>query len=363
MDHSKPHPEFYNVPWATDSFNGMPYRSLGRSGLRVSNVGLGTWKIGYPRTGDGARVDEKAAWRIFDRAIECGVTFWDTANRYNGASGNSERIIGRWFRSNPEQRRNVVLATKVFGGMDGRTPNHSGLSRLSIMESVYACLERLQVESVDVLYFHAFDPVTPIEESLAAVEDLMRQDIVRYLAVSNFSVAQLNEYRKASGAFSRCCVLAVQNQFDILNGEGKEHSGVLGCAAKTGVSFVAWSPLARGLLSEKYLEPAKASRGDRLIDEGDLVKVLTPETLATLRRLAVVARELGLTLTQLALAYMLTLPGMGPVIPSATSVEQVEANAAAGKVVLSEAQRRRVRDALAGPGRGRARSGSARPAP
>jgi aryl-alcohol dehydrogenase-like predicted oxidoreductase len=315
----------------------------------VSNVGLGTWKVGYPRTGDGARVDEKTAWRIFDRAIECGVTFWDTANRYNGASGNSERIIGRWFRRNPQPRRNVVLATKVFGGMDGRTPNHSGLSRLCITESVYACLERLQVESIDVLYFHAFDPVTPVDESLAAVEDLMRQDLVRYLAVSNFSVAQLEAYRVAAKAFSRCRVLAVQNQFDVLHGEAQDRRGVFEYAAKTGVSFVAWSPLARGLLSERYLDPTRTGRGDRLVDEGDLDKILTPATLAKLHRLADMARELDLTLTQLALAYMLSLAGMGPVIPSASTVQQLEANATAGKVVLTAAQQQRVREALAGP--------------
>src|SRR5512133_3479241 len=151
MDHLQPHPEHYNAPCVADTYNGMPYRAVGRSGLRASSVGLGTWKFGLPETGDGARVDEKTAYAIFDRAIELGVTFWDTANRYNAASGNSERLIGRWLATNPNQRRNVVIATKVFGGMDGHSPNHNRLSRTNILESVYACLERLQVDTIDLL--------------------------------------------------------------------------------------------------------------------------------------------------------------------------------------------------------------------
>jgi len=101
MDHSVPHPDLYGVEYEMDDFNGMPYRWIGQSGLRASAVGLGTWKYGLPETGDGARVDERTAFQIFDRAIELGVTFWDTANRYNNASGNSERVIGRWLKATP----------------------------------------------------------------------------------------------------------------------------------------------------------------------------------------------------------------------------------------------------------------------
>lgn len=186
---------FYNIPFETESFNGMPYRRLGGSGLKVSNVGLGTWKMGYPESGDGSRVDEQTTFKIFDRAIELGVTFWDTANRYNNASGNSERLIGSWFKNNPDQRRNVVLATKLSGAMDGFTPNHCGLSRANIMEAVYASLERLQSDHIDLLYFHSFDRGTPPEESMLAIEDLVKQDMVRYFSVSNFTVEQLTTYQ------------------------------------------------------------------------------------------------------------------------------------------------------------------------
>ena len=347
MDQLRPHPELYNVPWTTDEFNGMPYRVFGKSGLKVSNIGLGTWKFGYPETGDGARVDEKTAFKIFDRAIELGVTHWDTANRYNEASGNSERVIGKWFKNNPDQRRNVVLATKMFGGMDGITPNHSRLSRSNILDSTYASLERLQLDYVDILYFHSFDPITPIEESLETIEDLVKRDLIRYFAVSNFTVDQLKNYQEIEKKISiRTRALAVQNQFNILNGEGNEYEGVLEHAAQTGVSFVAWSPLAGGLLSDRYLDLSKVKKGDRLFDEGTLEKVINKEVLAKLNKLADLGKQWEITISQLSLAYMLTLPGMGSVIPSSSTVEQLEKNAAAGKVVLTDEQRAKIKEIL-----------------
>lgn len=329
----------------------MPYRLLGSSGLWVSDVGLGTWKIGYPQTGDGARVDENTAFAIFDRAVELGVTFWDTANRYNAGSGNSERVIGKWLQGHPDQRRNVVIATKMFGGMDGRTPNHSRLSRGNILESVYASLKRLRTDYVDVLYFHRFDPLTPVEESLTAVLDLVARDLVRYFAVSNFTVEQLALYRQVEERLGvRCRVLAVQNEFDIVNGEAAEHQGVLAHAARTGLAFVAWSPLAGGLLTERYLDPAKAGPGDRLYDEGRIQQVAGDAALAKVRRLVELGRGWGLSPSELALAYMLALPGMGPVIPSASNVAQLESNARAGKVRLTDEQRLQVKQAITSQG-------------
>ncbi|MBN1541238.1 aldo/keto reductase [candidate division KSB1 bacterium] len=337
MRTNEPNPEFYNVPWTTDSFNHMPYRRLGRSGLRASVIGLGTWKFGLPETGDGARVDAEVALEIFDRALQLGVTFWDTANRYNGASGNSERLIGRWLIANPDQRRNIILATKLFGGMDGITPNHSRLSRLNILESFYASLERLGTDCVDLLYFHAYDPETPVEESLAAVEDLVRQDLVRYFGVSNHNPEQIRLLQSVESRFShRVRIVAVQNQFDIINGESPKHAGVLKQAPELGVSFIAWSPLARGLLTNRYLDPARAGKGDRLYDEGTLETDIA--AVERVRRLAELAKGWDLELSQLVISYMLTLPGMGPVIASVSSIAQLESNAAAGRLNLSADQ-------------------------
>ncbi len=338
---------FYNTPFEVKTFNEMPYRVLGRSGLKVSDVGLGTWKMGYPESGDGSRTDEKASLQILDRALELGVTFWDTANRYNNASGNSERIIGSWFNSNPGERRNVVLATKLGGTMDGNTPNHCGLSRTNIMEGVYASLERLQADHIDVLYFHLFDPLTPPEESLMAIEDLVKQDLVRYFSVSNFTVEQIRLYQSLEQQVSsRCRLLAVQNQFDILDGESANHQGVLRYAESTGMSFIAWSPMARGLLTDRYLDPKNARPGDRLFDEGGMESKTTGNTFSKLHKLAGIAREADVELSQLVIAYMLSLPGMGPVIPSSSSVKQLESNAAAAKIILSDDQNEKISEAL-----------------
>jgi aryl-alcohol dehydrogenase-like predicted oxidoreductase len=347
MDHKKPDTTFYNIPFHIESFNGMPYQSLGMSGLYVPNVGLGTWKFGYPETGDGSRVGEEQAFGIFERAIELGVTFWDTANRYNNASGNSERVIGKWLKNHPQQRRNVILATKVYGGMDGLTPNHCGLSRGNILDSVYACLERLQTNRIDVLYFHAFDTFTPIEETLTAIEDLVRQDLVRYFGVSNFTVENLNAYQAVQSNMSvRSRIVAIQNQFDILHGEPAAYNGVLNYAQQMGMSFVAWSPLARGLLSEKYLDVAHIGKGDRLFDEGIMKDRLDDATKQKLSKLATLAHQWDMKLSQLALACLLSIPGMGPVIPSSATISQLELNAAAGSMKLSEDQKSQIQQAL-----------------
>lgn len=341
-----------NVPFRSDDFHGMPYRYMGRSGLRVSSVGLGTWKIGDPETGDGSRVAREAALRIFDRAIELGVTHWDTANRYHNASGNSERIIGEWFRRHPEQRRNVVVATKIYGGMDGYSPNHSGLSRGSILDAVYASLKRLGLEYIDLLYFHGFDANVPAEESLMAIEDLVRRDLVRYFGVSNFTVDQLATYRAAQASLSgRCRVQAVQNQYNLVQGEVTEQ-GVLAQAVREGYAYVPWSPLARGLLTGRYLDRQQAAPGDRLYDEGAEVGEPPHEIWQQIRELAELARQWELELSQLVIAYMLAMPGMGPIIAAASTVGQLESNARAGTIKLTDNQRLRIKAILERPSTG-----------
>ena len=266
------------------------------------------------------------------------MTFWDTANRYNNSSGNSERIIGKWFAANPSRRRDVQLATKIYSTMDGRTPNHCRLSRNSIMEAAYACLERLQTDWVDVLQFHWFDDLTPPEESLLAMEDLIAQDLVRYFGVSNFSVAQLEQYRVYEDIFRRAKIRSVQNQFDILYGESHERKGVIEYCAGKGLSFIPWSPLRWGLISERYLDRSKIKPGARLVDEHKVEQELTKPIARKLHELAELAHKWELTLTQLAIAFMLHMPGMGPVIPACSSPDQVAENAKAGKVTLKKQQ-------------------------
>ncbi|HEX2981009.1 MAG TPA: aldo/keto reductase [Anaerolineaceae bacterium] len=347
MDHSVPLPQFFKAPLEINQYQQMPFLPLGGSGLWTPRVGLGTWKFGRPETGDEARVDQPTALRIFDRALELGVTFWDTAPRYNNASGNSERVIGAWLRANPDQRRNVIIATKVYGGMDGLTPNHCRLTRGNIKESVYASLERMGAEYIDLFYFHHYDPLTPVEESYSAVEDLVQADLIRYLAVSNFTIEQLKQHQRMESVFgSRARVIAVQNQYDILRKEPAEYAGVLDYLRPQACHFIAYSPLAEGFLTERYLDLAQVRSGDRIFDQGMLPQLATPENLEKLRQLAGLAQAWGMQLSQLALAYTLTIPGMGPVIPAASSVRQLESNAKAGQIELSEEQRAQVKQVV-----------------
>ncbi len=332
MDFKIQNPNYYGLAYRIADFHAMPYRRLGASGLKVSNIGLGTWKMGYPETGDGARIDEKTSFAILDEAWEAGVTFWDTANRYCNSSGNSERIIGEWFAQNPNKRRDIILCTKLCGSMDGVTPNHSGLSRANVLESLYASLERMDLDYVDVLYFHAPDEHTDPEESLMAVEDLIRQDLVRYFAVSNFTVAQLREFETAMKAVSpRCKIVAVQNRYNIINGETFDEAVLPYCAEKK-ISYIPHSPLGQGLVSDRYLK--EFGKGDRLYDDG-LTDRLTEDVLEKLRSLKEVADSVSLTVSQLAIAYMLSLDGMGPIIASCSTKEQLAENAAAGKANLA----------------------------
>jgi len=338
----KPDPAFYGMPFESDSFNSMPYLYLGRTGCRVSKVGLGTFKFGHPETGDGSFVDQKAAFKMLDRAVELGVTFWDTANRYNASSGNSERVLGQWFRANPEIRRDIVIATKLFGLMDGRTPNHCRLGRINIMEAVHASLERLQCDHIDILFFHLFDPLTPIEESLEAVQELIRRDLIRYLGVHNFTVEQLETYENYA-LQGYPSIAAVENIYNVLEGDEIVKSpDVLKYCARSGKSYIGWGPLAHGIVSNWYLDLGKLDETDRLARSEIFKAKMVPANREKLRQLADLGRDEGLEINQLALAWMLTRPGMGPVIPAAYTVEQLESNAMAGALELSEEQAGRV---------------------
>ena len=357
-----PNPDLYGLPFTCDAFNGMPFTRLGRSGCRVPRVGLMTFKFGYPETGDGAFVPEKQAYRVMDRAVELGVTFWDTANRYNASSGNSERVLGKWFRANPEERRNVIVSTKLFGLMDGRTPNHCRLGRIHIMEAMYASLERLGIDAVDVLFFHLFDPATPLEETLQAVADLKRQDLVRYLGVHNFTSEQVELYdRLAAEGYPE--VVSVENIYDVLDGDAVARGpAVREHCARTGKSYIGWGPLFHRLFTERYLDEGSGhgtgvhggkghgiggtasgvGPSDPLYDSGLYEKKMTAANRAKLTALADAAREAGTDMGPLALAWMLTREGMGPVIPAAYTPADVAANAEAARLVLDAAMVERL---------------------
>lgn len=346
QNYLKPNPTTVGLDYTFDEFNGMPYRQLGNTGLRISNVGLGTWKFGIPETGDGARVNKEMGLQIMDKAFEEGVTFWDTANRYNNSSGNSERVIGEWINANSELRNSVVIATKLFGATDGATPNHCRLSRSNILESTYASLERLQTDYIDVMFFHAYEGDTPVEESLMAIEDLISQDLIRYFGVSNFTVENIKGYAEYSDTLRRSKIQVVQNRYDILHKESNGYEGVLNYCNENKISFIPWGPLRQGLLTERYLDKTKVGKGDRLFDENVLGSELTPAIAEKLQRLVEVAHKYDMTLSNQTIAYMLTLPAMGSMIVASSTVEQLHENAKGGKIILDEEQIKEIEKIL-----------------
>lgn len=317
---------------------------LGNSGLWVSDVGLGTWKFGYPEKGDGSRTDEKTSLAIMDKAAELGVTFWDTADRYNSASGNSERVIGTWFKRNPSERTNIVVATKVRGQMNGDTPNHQGLGRHHILEGVKRCLERLRLDKIDLLQFHGPDPETPVEESIRAVDDLIGMDLIEYYGVSNFNTAQLAEFLNVADRRLKTRLISVQNRFNAITGENRFHQGVVDFSAAHGIGFIPFSPLAQGMLTDKYLD-GDPGKGNRLVDEGKLDRVRTERNLGIVRTLQKVGEAHGKTIAQTALAWLLTHESVCTVIPSASSPEQVAQNQGASGFRLGEDEMKQVAEA------------------
>jgi aryl-alcohol dehydrogenase-like predicted oxidoreductase len=291
----------------------MEYRNLGRAGLKVSPLCLGTMMFGGP-------TEERDSIRIIHRALEAGINFLDTANVYNG--GESERIIGRAVR---DRREKVVLATKVRGGM-GDGPNDAGSSRLAILREVDASLQRLGTDWIDLYYLHAPDYSTPLEESLGALDDCVRAGKVRYIACSNFYAWQLCEGLWWSDRRDWASFACVQPLYNLLNRDAEVE--LLPFCHKHGLGVVPYSPLARGVLSGKYLpgagapEGSRAARGDRRLQQAEWRE----ESFEVAQALRPLAEARGKTLTQWALAWVLANPIVTSAIIGPRTMEQLEDN-------------------------------------
>ena len=282
----------------------MELRRLGTSELTVSAVGLGCNNFG--------RVVDLAGTRaVVDVALDAGINFLDTAESYGG--GDSERFLGEALRG---RRADVVLATKFGGGSSGRgTANY-------IRNAVAGSLERLQTDYVDLLYYHRPDGVTPIAETLAALDELVGQGKVRAIGCSNFSAAQLAEANEVAGDKSRFC--ALQNQYSLL--ERNADADILPLCLELDVGFVAYFPLASGLLTGKYRRGETPAEGTRLArGAGEL---LSDGTFDEVDRLTAFAEERGHSLHELAIASVKSTPGVASTLVGATSPEQVRENAA-----------------------------------
>jgi aryl-alcohol dehydrogenase-like predicted oxidoreductase len=276
---------------------------LGGSDLDVSRVGLGCNQF-------GRKLDRDATRAVVDAALEVGVTFFDTADTYG--SGESERFIGAALG---ERRAGVVLGTKF--GQDTSVPGPGG-SRDHMRRALEASLERLGTDVIDLYTYHRPDGVTPLEETLAAMQELVDEGRVRWLGLSNVDAVQV-----AAAAGSGVTVVAVQNHYSLLRRD--DDAEVLPLCRRHGIGYVPYFPLASGLLTGKYRRGEPAPAGSRLA--GRDVEPRDLEAVEALERLGV-ARGRGIL--ELAVGGLASIPGIASVIAGATSPEQVRANAAAG---------------------------------
>jgi len=304
----------------------MNYRFLGRSGLQVSEVGLGSW-LTY-----GSVVDDARAIACVHRALELGINFLDTANVYAG--GAAEQLLGRALQG--IDREDYVLATKVYFWMSQR-PNDHGLSRKHVMAQCERSLQRLGVDYVDLYQCHRPDPETPVEETLRALDDLVTQGKVRYVGVSEWSAEQLEQARAIQRELNLDPLISNQPQYSMLWRAIEPE--VLPTSKRLGIGQVVWSPIAQGVLAGKYRPgeqpPADTRGGDPQVG-AFMGRLLHDDVLAAVQELRPIADALGLTMAQLAIAWVLREPGVSSAIVGASRPEQVDENAAASGVVLGE---------------------------
>jgi len=290
----------------------MDYVRLGRAGLKVSRVCLGTMTF-------GREADEETSFRILDRFVELGGTFIDTADAYT--SGASEEIIGRWLQKR-KARSQVVLATKVHGTM-GPGPNDGGLSRLHVQQAVDASLTRLQTDVIDLYQIHRWDPQVPVEETVAVLDDLVRAGKVRYIGCSNLAAWQLAKFLHAAERAGRTRLVSLQPVYNALN-RGIEHE-ILPLCADEGLGVVTYNPLAGGMLTGKYRRGEALPTGARLgAFSAYYDRYYTDMAFDVVEAFVAAASARGVTPAQLALAWVLGEPRVTCPIMGARNLRQLE---------------------------------------
>lgn len=307
----------------------MQYRRLGGTGLKVSEISLGSW-LTY-----GTSVELERARTCVQQAYELGINFFDSSDIYGHRPGAGEEALGEALR--PFPRHSYVLATKVFWPV-GPGPNDRGLSRKHVIEACDASLKRLGTDYVDLYYCHRFDPDTPLEETLQALEDLVRQGKALYIGLSMWTAAQIAEAIGIQKTRGWTRFAASQPAYNILNRSIEPE--ILPVCAREGVGQVVFSPLAQGVLTGKYrageAPPVESRASDPRANQW-VTQMLNDQTLAKVDRLKVIAEEASVPLAQLALAWTLRHPEVSSALIGATRPEQVTENAkAAGYRLTSD---------------------------
>jgi aryl-alcohol dehydrogenase-like predicted oxidoreductase len=313
----------------------MEHRLLGDSGLAVSALALGAMVFGE---GKQRSASPEESGRIIDRFLEAGGTHIDTADVYAG--GRSEEIVGRALRG---RRDRVVLATKVRH-RTGEGPNDAGLSRRHVRMAVEASLRRLETDWIDLLYLHSWDPLTPIEETMEALDDLVRAGKVHYPGISNFSAWQAMKAIGVADAAGLARPVAGQYQYNLLVRDIEWEFADL--FAHEGVGIVPWGPLAGGFLSGKYHKGERPAEGRIATqpdqDEEAWHRRATPRNWAIVEEVGAVAAEIGSTASRVALAWLLSRPVVSSVVVGARTVEQLEDDLAAAELALDETHLERL---------------------
>ncbi|MFH1513312.1 MAG: aldo/keto reductase family protein [Bacillota bacterium] len=315
----------------------MLYRPLGSTGIKVSEISLGSW-LTY-----GNGVEDDTAVRTIDQAYALGVNFFDTANAYN--RGEAEKVVGKALRK--YDRGSYVLATKVFFPM-GEGPNDRGLSRNHIMEQAHASLKRLGLDYVDILYCHRYDQETPVPETLRAIDDLIRQGKVLYAGVSEWSAAQIEEAVRVADRCLLDRIVVNQPQYNMLH--RKIEDEIIPVSDKHGIGQVVFSPLAQGLLTGKYKNPGDIPADSRAASDKMnrfIQRWLTEATFAKVAKLNAIADQLGIPLARLALAWVLRQPNVSSALIGASRQQQVVENVKASGYALTEETLSQIDDALA----------------
>jgi len=303
----------------------MEHRYLGNSGLKVSELTYGNWLT------HGSQIESDAATACVRAALDVGITSFDTADVY--ANTQAETVLGEALKG--ERRESLEIFTKVYGPTGPKGPNDTGLSRKHVTESIEGSLRRLQTDHVDLYQAHRYDVETPLEETMQAFADLVRQGKVLYVGVSEWNAQQLRDGHALAKELG-FQLISNQPEYSLLWRVIEEE--VVPASEELGISQIVWSPIAQGVLTGKYKKGQDAPEGSRATDQkggaGMIERWMRDDVLDAVEQLEPIARDLGLTQAQLSLAWVLSNENVASAIIGASRPEQVTSNAEASGVTL-----------------------------
>jgi aryl-alcohol dehydrogenase-like predicted oxidoreductase len=317
----------------------MEFRHLGRSGLMVSEISYGNWLT------HGSQVEADQATACVREALECGITTFDTADVYAGTK--AETVLGEALKG--VRRESYELFTKVYGAT-GPGQNDRGLSRKHILESCNASLQRLQTDHIDLYQAHRFDYETPLEETLRAFDDLVRAGKVHYIGISEWKASEIASALEIADKMGFDRIVSSQPQYSML--WRVIEAEVVPLCEKEGIGQIVWSPIAQGVLTGKYLPGQQPPEGSRATDQAggaDMIsRWMEDRVLEKVQLLKPLAAEAGLTMAQLAVAWVLQNPNVSSAIVGASRPEQVRDNAAAAGKKLDADLLKKIDEVLDG---------------